>query len=56
VRIFVDEPGYEQRYYYALTELCKTVLDEAKITIPFPQQDIHIVKEKPKKRRVVKRK
>ncbi len=56
VRIFVDEPGYEQKYYYALTELCKTVLDEAKITIPFPQQDIHIVKEKPKKRRVSKKK
>jgi small conductance mechanosensitive channel len=56
VRIFVDEPGYEQRYYYALTELCKTVLDEAKITIPFPQQDIHLIKDKPKKRKVVKKK
>lgn len=52
VRIFVAEPGYEQRYYYALTELCKSALDEAKITVPFPQQDIHIVKEKPKKRKV----
>lgn len=56
VRIFVDEPGYEQRYYYALTELCKTVLDEAKITIPFPQLDLHMPKEKPKKRRLVKKK
>ncbi|MEK7462193.1 MAG: mechanosensitive ion channel family protein [Patescibacteria group bacterium] len=56
VRVFVDEPGYEQKYYYALTELCKTVLDEAKIKIPFPQQDIHIIKKKPKKRRVVKKK
>lgn len=56
VRIFVDEPGYEQRYYYALTELCKTVLDEAKITIPFPQLDLHMPKEKPKKRRVMKKK
>lgn len=52
VRIFVAEPGYEQRYYYALTELCKSALDEAKIIVPFPQQDIHIVKEKPKKRKV----
>jgi small conductance mechanosensitive channel len=56
VRIFVAEPGYEQRYYYALTELCKQTLDEAKITVPFPQRDIHIVKEKPKKRKVVKKK
>jgi small conductance mechanosensitive channel len=56
VRIFVDEPGFEQKYYYALTELCKTVLDEAKIIVPFPQRDIHIVKEKPKKRRVVVKK
>ena len=56
VRIFVDEPGYEQRYHYALTELCKTALDEAKITIPFPQLDLHVAKEKPKKRRVVKKK
>ena len=56
VRIFVNEPGYEQKYYYALTELCKTVLDDAKITIPFPQRDIHIVKEKPKKRRVATKK
>lgn len=56
VRIFVDEPGFEQKYYYALTELCKTVLDDAKITIPFPQRDIHIVKGKPKKRRVTVKK
>ena len=56
VRIFVSEPGFEQRYYYALTELCKQTLDEANITIPFPQRDIHIVKEKPKKRKVVKKK
>lgn len=56
VRIFVDEPGFEQKYYYALTELCKTVLDEAKIVIPFPQRDIHIVKEKLKKRRVTVKK
>jgi small conductance mechanosensitive channel len=55
VRIFVAEPGYEQKYYYALTEFCKTALDAAKITIPFPQQDIHLVKEKSKKRRVTKK-
>lgn len=55
VRIFVAEPGYEQKYYYALTELCKTTMDEAKITIPFPQNDIHIIKEKPKKRRISKK-
>jgi small conductance mechanosensitive channel len=56
VRIFVDEPGYEQKYYFALTELCKIALEEAKITIPFPQQDIHLVTDKPKKKRVVKKK
>ncbi len=56
VRIFVDEPGYEQKFFYALTELCKDALDEAKIKVPFPQLDVHTPKEKPKKRRVVKKK
>jgi small conductance mechanosensitive channel len=56
IRIFVDEPGYEQKYYYALNELCKSTLDAAKIIVPFPQQDIHLIKEKPKKRRVAKKK
>jgi small conductance mechanosensitive channel len=43
VRIFIQEAGQEQRYTYALAELCKETLDKAKITIPFPQRDIHIV-------------
>ncbi len=52
VRIWVDEPGFEQKYYFLLTETCKLALDKAKIAIPFPQRDIHIVKEKaPRKKK-----
>jgi small conductance mechanosensitive channel len=43
VRIWVDEPGFEQKYYFLLTEACKQALDKAKISIPFPQRDIHII-------------
>jgi small conductance mechanosensitive channel len=45
VRIWVDEPGFEQKYYFLLTETCKVALDKAKIIIPYPQRDIHIIKE-----------
>ncbi len=45
VRIWVDEPGFEQRYYFLLTETCKQALDKAKISIPHPQRDIHIISE-----------
>jgi len=45
VRIWVDEPGFEQKYYFLLTEACKQALDKAKISIPFPQRDIHIISE-----------
>ena len=55
VRIWVDEPGFEQKYFFILTEACKQALDKAKISIPFPQRDIHIVKEKPKKRQAAKK-
>lgn len=55
VRIWVDEPGFEQKYFFILTEACKQALDKAKISIPFPQRDIHIVKEKPKKRQTAKK-
>ncbi len=46
VRAWVDEPGFEQKYYFLLTETCKNALDKAKITVPFPQRDIHIIKAK----------
>lgn len=46
VRIWVDEPGFEQKYYFLLTETCKLALDKAKIAIPHPQTDIHIIKPK----------
>lgn len=45
VRMWVDEPGFEQKYYFLLTETCKQALDKAKISIPFPQRDIHIISE-----------
>ena len=43
VRVWVSESGFEQRYFFLLTEECKKALDKAGITIPFPQQDIHII-------------
>jgi small conductance mechanosensitive channel len=46
VRVWVSEPGFEQRYFFLLTEECKKALDKAKITVPFPQRDIHIIAEK----------
>lgn len=50
VRIWVDKPGFEQKYFFLLTETCKEALDAAGITIPYPHHNIHIVKEgKPKK-------
>ena len=54
VRIWVDEPGFEQKYYFLLTEACKQALDKAKISIPFPQRDIHIISET--KRKIGKKK
>ncbi len=55
VRIWVDKPGFEQRYFFLLTETCKDALDAVGITIPYPHQSIHIVKEQPKvkKKKVV---
>lgn len=52
VRIWVDEPGFEQKYYFILVEACKNALDKAKIAIPHTQSDVHIIKEKaPKKKK-----
>lgn len=51
VRIWVSEPGFEQRYFFLLNEVCKRALDEAGIDIPFPQQDIHIVQTVSKNKR-----
>ncbi len=45
VRIWVDKPGFEQKYFFLLTETCKEALDGAGITIPYPHHNIHIVKE-----------
>lgn len=41
VRVWVNEPGFEQKYSFLLTEVCKEALDKAGITIPFPQAVIH---------------
>lgn len=49
VRVWVNEPGFEQRYFFLLTEMCKKALDDAKISIPFPQREIRIIAEKEKK-------
>lgn len=42
VRLWVDDPGTDPRFRFALTEACKKALDEAGITIPFPQRDVHM--------------
>jgi len=55
VRIWVDQPGFEQRYFFLLTETCKEALDAAGITIPYPHQSIHIVKDKKPKKKVLKK-
>lgn len=56
VRIWVDKPGFEQKYFFSLTELCKEALDGVGITIPYPHHNIHIFKEgKVKKKRVTKK-
>lgn len=43
-RIWIDNPRFEQRFTFELTETCKKVLDEAGIAIPFPQRDVHMIK------------
>ena len=50
VRIWVSEPGFEQRYFFHLNEVCKKALDVAGICIPFPQQDVHLVSSSSKRR------
>lgn len=42
VRVWIDNAREEQKYFFALTELCKKALDDADITIPFPQRDVHM--------------
>lgn len=56
VRVWVSEPGFEQKYSFLLTEVCKEALDKAGIKIPYPQSEIRIIKEKLKKKKVLKRK
>lgn len=43
LRVWIDNAREEQKYQFRLTELCKRALDEADITIPFPQRDIHMI-------------
>jgi small-conductance mechanosensitive channel len=45
VRVWIDNAREEQKYFFRLTELCKKALDDAGITIPFPQRDVHMKKE-----------
>ena len=58
VRIWVSEPGFEQRYFFLLNEVCKKALDAAGICIPFPQSDVHLVSRLSKKpsKKIVPRK
>lgn len=46
VRIWIDNPRFEERYRFILTEACKRSLDEAGISIPFPQRDVHMIAPK----------
>ncbi len=56
VRIWLDKPGFEQKYFFLLTETCKQALDAVGISIPYPHHNIQIVKEmKPKKKRIAKK-
>lgn len=55
VRMWVDDAGAEQKYFFLLTETCKQALDKANISIPFPQRDIHIIQE-PVKKQITKKK
>jgi small-conductance mechanosensitive channel len=41
VRLWVDDAGTDPFYRFTLTETCKKALDDAGITIPFPQRDVH---------------
>lgn len=43
LRIWIDNARQEQQFTFALTELCKKALDDADITIPFPQRDVHMI-------------
>lgn len=43
VRLWVDDAGTDPFYRFTLTEVCKKALDEAKISIPFPQRDMHTI-------------
>lgn len=43
VRVWIDNPRFEERYRFILSETCKQALDEAGIAIPFPQRDVHMI-------------
>lgn len=49
VRVWVNEPGSEQAYFFLLTETCKKALKKARIAIPVPKQDVRLVKDKKEK-------
>lgn len=38
VRMWVDDAGSDPAYRFQLTEICKKVLDDANVEIPFPQR------------------
>lgn len=43
VRVWIDNPRFEERFRFILSEACKKALDEAGINIPFPQRDVHMI-------------
>ena len=43
VRMWVDDAESDPFYRFTLTEACKKALDEAGISIPFPQRDMHML-------------
>ena len=44
LRVWIKDAREEQKYQFRLTEVCKEALDQADITIPFPQRDVHLIK------------
>lgn len=43
VRVWIDNPRFEERFRFILSEVCKKALDEAAVSIPFPQRDVHMI-------------
>jgi small conductance mechanosensitive channel len=55
VRVWVSEPGFEQKYSFLLTEVCKDALDKAGIKIPYPQTVVHYAEDTKSKRKTKKK-